>query len=178
MPDQLPYRHALAGLVLTGLEMPGKNHLELVERESVSSILAYAGQEASVGKALLAESTEGTRYVGPGEWLFVGELARPIDPGLALVTDQTHGRSRFRLTGPDAARILRKGAGVDFDGGGFPVGSSGNMAFGHLTINLARLAAGRFEILVMRSFAESLFHDIKVAGREYALTFAIAEIAG
>jgi heterotetrameric sarcosine oxidase gamma subunit len=67
-----------------------------------------------------------------------------------------------------------KGVAVDLSGGAFPVGASANMAFGHLTINLMRRGNQSFELIVGRSFSESLYHDLKTAGREFGLTFGVA----
>jgi sarcosine oxidase subunit gamma len=91
-----------------------------------------------------------------------------------MVIDLSHGRTLFRLRGPDCLRLLMKGVAVDL-AGSFMVGSSANMAFGHLAINLARTADRTFEIIGMRSFAESLYHDLKLAGREFGLSFAVVE---
>lgn len=48
------------------------------------------------------------------------------------------------------------------------------MAFGHLTINLARIGPTVFEMIVGRGFAESLYYDVKVAGREFGLSFGVS----
>lgn len=48
------------------------------------------------------------------------------------------------------------------------------MAFGHLTINLAGIGPAVFEMIVGRGFAESLYHDVKVSGREFGLSFGVS----
>ena len=47
------------------------------------------------------------------------------------------------------------------------------MAFGHLSINLTRTGEYSFDIVVGRSFAESLYHDLRQAGRAFGLTFGV-----
>ena len=171
----LTQKHPLAETTVHGIEMPGANHLELIDGAIVQSVLALKGWEQSVGNMLMSLPAGSARNVGPGEWLVVGEAGAKLVLNGVMMVDQSHGRTLFRLRGTQAAQVLMKGVFVDIAGGGFPVGSSANMAFGHLTINLARTGDTQFEILVMRSFAESLYHDLKVAGREFGLTFAVVD---
>jgi heterotetrameric sarcosine oxidase gamma subunit len=170
------YRHPLSDGAVHGIEMPNANHLELVEACGVFSVLALKGQADAVEAALNALSGVSLRKVGPGEWLVVtAERGAGLgDIAGAMVVDQSHGRSLFRLKGPQAVRILMKGVGVDLPGG-FPIGTSAMMAFQHLTVNLARTGDDAFELIVLRSFAESLHHDLRLAGREFSLSFAVAD---
>ncbi|WP_137154790.1 sarcosine oxidase subunit gamma family protein [Rhizobium sp. FKL33] len=171
------YRHPLADGAVHGIEMPNANHLELVEGAGIFSVLAFKGQADGVEAALKAQPGLSPRKVGPGEWLVttsersagLGEIAD------AMVVDQSHGRTLFRLKGPQAVRILMKGVGVDLPGGALPIGKSAMMAFQHLTVNLARTGDDAFELIVLRSFAESLYHDLRLAGREFSLSFAVAD---
>jgi sarcosine oxidase subunit gamma len=169
-------RHPLTDSAMHGIEMPGANHLELVDGARIHSVLAFKGQEQAVAAALANFAAGSVRTVGPGEWL-VATSDPAQDPQIdgAMVVDQSHGRVLFRLKGPDSIRLLMKGVGVDIAGSGFPVGASASMAFGHLSINLARTGQNAFEIVGMRSFAESLYHDLKLAGREFGLSFAVAD---
>jgi heterotetrameric sarcosine oxidase gamma subunit len=171
------YRHPLADGAVHGIEMPNANHLELVEGCGIYSVLAFKGQADAVEAALNALSGVNLRKVGPGEWLAVtAERGAGLDEiAGAMVVDQSHGRALFRLKGPQAVRILMKGVGVDLPGGALPVGASAMMAFQHLTVNLARTGDDAFELIVLRSFAESLHHDLRLAGREFSLSFAVAD---
>jgi sarcosine oxidase subunit gamma len=176
MQMRLMSRHPLADSTMHGIEMPGANHLDLVDGAHIHSVLAFKDKAQAVAGVLSQLAAGRVRTVGPGEWLVLSddpEQAPEIDG--AMVVDQSHGRTLFRLRGPDSIRVLMKGVAVDIAGNGFPVGASANMAFGHLTINLARTRDRTFEIIGMRSFAESLHHDLKLAGREFGLSFAITE---
>ena len=169
-------RHPLSDTAVHGIEMPGVNHLELVDGARIHSVLAFRGREQAVAGVLAQLASGRVRNIGPGEWLLVS-LDAAQDPEIdgAMVVDQSHGRTLFRLAGPDSIRLLMKAVAVDIAGAGFPVGSSSNMAFGHLNINLARIADRQFEIIGSRSFAESLYHDLKLAGREFGFSFAVIE---
>jgi heterotetrameric sarcosine oxidase gamma subunit len=167
-------RHPLAESATHGIEMPGANHLELVDGARIHSILAFRGAEQSVSGILAALPPGQVRNVGPGEWLVVtGDAVQAPEIDGAMVVDQSHGRTLFRLSGPDSMAILMRGVAVDLRGGAMPTNGSASMAFGHLSINLARLSETTFELIVGRSFAESLYHELKQAGRAFGLTFGI-----
>ncbi|MGV3549857.1 sarcosine oxidase subunit gamma [Rhizobium sp.] len=168
-------RHPLAENAPHGIEMPGANHFELVDGARIHSVLAFKGAEQAVAGVLAVLPSGRIRRAGPGEWLVVsGDAAQaPVIDG-AMVVDQSHGRALFRLVGPQSLAILMRGVAVDLAGGALPEGAAANMAFGHLSINLARTGAESWELIVGRSFAESLYHDIRQAGRAYGLSFGVA----
>lgn len=170
-------RHPLGDSALLGIEMPGADNLVLVDGARIHSVSAFRGQEQAVAGILAALPLGRVRNVGPGEWLLVGgdvHGAPEIDG--AMVVDLSHGRTLFRLGGPHCVDILMRGVAIDLPGGALPVGGSRSMAFGHHAINLARVSAEVYELIVGRSFAESLHHDLRQAGRAFALTFSV-EIA-
>lgn len=167
-------RHPLFESAPHGIEMPGSNHLALVAGASIHSVLAFGAAGASVAGVLAAMPAGRVRTVGPGEWLLVSEdPAQSPEIDGAMVVDQSHGRTLLRLSGPDAAAILMRGVAVDLAGGALAVGASASMAFSHLSINLARIDQESFELVVGRSFAESLYHDLRQAGRTFGLTFGV-----
>lgn len=167
-------RHPLSESAPHGIEMPGANHLELVDGARIHSVLAFKGAEQSLAMTLAALPAGRVRNVGPGEWLLVsGYAAQAPEIDGAMVVDQSHGRTLFRLSGPDSVAILMRGVAVDLAGGALPEGGSANMAFGHLAINLARLGGDSYEMIIGRSFAESLYHDVRQAGRGFGLTFGV-----
>ena len=167
-------RHPLAESTPHGIEMPGANHLELVDGARIHSVQAFRGAEQAVAGTLARLPPAQVRTVGPGEWLLLsGDLAQAPEIDGAMIVDQSHGRTLFRLSGPDAVAILMRGVAVDLAGGALPAGASARMAFGHLSINLSRVAENAFELVVGRSFAESLYHDVRQAGRAFGMTFGV-----
>jgi heterotetrameric sarcosine oxidase gamma subunit len=171
---QIISRHPLGESAPHGIEMPGANHLELVDGARIHAVLAFRGREQAVAGILAALPPGEVRSVGPGEWALVsGDAAQAPAIDGAMVVDQSHGRTLFRLSGPDAIAILMRGVAVDLSGGALPVGAAASMAFGHLSVNLARTADNAFELIVGRSFAESLYHDLRQAGRSFGLTFGV-----
>ena len=167
-------RHPLGDNAPHGIEMPGANHFELVDGARIHAILAFRAAEQAVAGTLAALPPGEARPVGPGEWVLVsGDGAQAPEIDGAMVVDQSHGRTLFRLSGPDAIAILMRGVALDLAGGALPVGGAASMAFGHQSINLARIAENAFELVVGRSFAESLYHDMRQAGRAFGMTFGV-----
>lgn len=109
------------------------------------------------------------RFMSPGQWLLVTDEALSAQyiaalerrlAGLAYIVDQTHGRSRIRLSGPAARSVLARGTAVDVHPNHFAIGSATGTAFGHMAVNLARTGDDTFELLVLRGFAESLWEEV------------------
>lgn len=144
--------------------------IEPLAEGHVLHLLAAPG--AAVSPARLAAFSDGTphavRPLSPGQWLVVGDGApdpaairaeAEAPPSLA-VSHQSHGRVRIALTGPQARFLLAKGCGVDFSPAMFPVGFAAPTLFNHVGIHVTRTGEDRFELLVLRSFAQSLWEEL------------------
>ncbi|WP_457585418.1 sarcosine oxidase subunit gamma [Ensifer canadensis] len=177
-------RHAL-DQKLRGTPKPAHvDHLEVGHWQAIATVLAHAGLDAAVQRALSSTPDLSLRYCGPGEWLVVSGVDTPV--GLmrrldmlcgtqAHVIDQSDGRVLLRLSGPSARQILAKGIGVDLHPAAFALGGSTNVLCGHIAINLSRTGEDIFELIVSRSFAESLFEDLMTMGRPFDLSAAFSE---
>ncbi|MDO9415034.1 sarcosine oxidase subunit gamma [Pararhizobium sp.] len=176
-------RHALDGLIPASSGRRAADHLEIVYRVSVAVVLSVPGHEIDAATLLVSESEVSVRIAGPGEWLAVSLELTPDGLRAALsadlgdaahIIDQSHGRALLRLSGPNARRILAKGVGVDLALEAFSEGHSANVLCGHIATNLACVGPDTFELLVMRSFAESLYEDLKLMGRAHGLSVAFS----
>lgn len=143
---------------------------------SIVQVLARA-EQMDIGR--IRQALDGlacsVRPLGPDQWLLVfdheaGEEERrglaALLPDIALV-EQSAGRVRIGVAGANAARVLAKGAAVDFDEREFPVGSATPCLVGHIPAHVARLGKDGFELIVLRSFAQSLWHDLEEMSAEY-----------
>jgi sarcosine oxidase, subunit gamma len=100
------------------------------------------------------------RANGPGQWYLVGErpsMRVALPDGFHLV-DQSQGRVRVAIEGPVVEDVLAKGTGVDLSH--FPIGGATTTLVGHIAAHITRTAADRFELMPLRSFAGSLWHDL------------------
>ncbi|WP_289078284.1 sarcosine oxidase subunit gamma family protein [uncultured Thalassospira sp.] len=116
------------------------------------------------------------RVLSPGQWFWVGgndvsqgrfgEIAGQL-PGEFALADQTHGRVRLRLTGARVCDVLAKGVMLDLDEGIFGIRQSAMTQIGHIGAMVTRLDRDSFEITVLRSFADSLWHELHHMAAEF-----------
>ena len=166
MPDTPKSRPVLAGKARNGariaVEALPEGHLLQVmgaaDRENLKTWLAAAG---------LGESE--IRPAGYRQWYVTGE--RPLSPATLrnlvatlptgiYLSDQSHGRVRIRVSGPQAVDLLAKGTAVDWHPTAFPVGHASTALFGHISVHMARTGETEFELTVLRSFAETLYEEL------------------
>lgn len=172
-------RHPLDDLLPLEPGIRAVDHLDVPRSSAIVSVMAMEGEEASVTAGLAASGDVSIRFTGPGEWLAVSQSETPesLHRNLSLllaetayIVDQSDGRVVFRLSGPNARRILAKGIATDLHPAILETGTSSNVLCGHISVNLARTGENEFELIVMRSFAVALFDDLKVMGREFDLS--------
>ena len=111
------------------------------------------------------------RANGPGQWYLVGDEPLPAGTlgGLApslFVVDQSHGRVRMAVDGPAARVVLAKGTGLDVST--LKVGDATTTLIGHIAAHITRTGPDRFELMPLRGFAESLWHDLETMAAEFA----------
>lgn len=172
-------RHPLESRIPADPGIRAVDHLDVPQHVAIATVMAADGGDAFVAAALAAAGDLSLRFVAPGEWLALSQLDTPeiLQRNLSLllaeaahIVDQSDGRVLLRLSGPNVRRILAKGIATDLHPNVFEVGTSSNVLCGHISVNLARTGENEFEIIVMRSFAESLFDDLKTMGREFDLS--------
>lgn len=114
------------------------------------------------------------RPLSPGQWFVVGDA--PLSTAefrrkagevadVAALSDQSGGRVRIALAGAGAETVLARGTAVDVSPASFPLGHSAQTLFGHIGIHLTRIGDDAFELMVLRSFAESLWEELSALGR-------------
>lgn len=135
-------------------------------RASLSQVLGFALPEAG---ASMEKGGFAALSIGPGRWLVVGEEAAaaslPMPPeSEAAATDLSHGRAVLSLTGPGAARTLRKGVGLDLDPRFFGEGAVAATALARMPAVIWRRPTG-YDLIIPRSYAVSLLDWLIMAGR-------------
>jgi len=116
------------------------------------------------------------RWAGPEQWLAIAEGGRDSDlhqrltaalADTASLVDQSQGRVAIVIAGPRARAVLAKGTAVDLHPSRFRPGQVSMTQMAHVGIHLAQSAPDVFELLVFRSFAESLFEFLTAMAAEY-----------
>ncbi|WP_454854836.1 sarcosine oxidase subunit gamma [Rhizobium binxianense] len=168
MPDLPEYRPALAGKAI--LEGPGIR-LEPLPEGHLLHVMGAVDAESLAGHLSAVElPANAIRPAGYQQWYIAGNetlspqrvaaLAEHLK-GAAFVSDQSHGRIRIGFSGAQAADLLARGTAVDLDPPAFPVGRSAVTLFGHVSVQLTRTETDRFELTVLRSYAEDLYETLE-----------------
>jgi methylglutamate dehydrogenase subunit D len=101
------------------------------------------------------------------------ERARTAFAGIASLSEQSDGRSLLRISGARARDMLAKVCSLDLHPAVFPVGAAAATSVDHTSVNLWRGndAGGEavFNLLVLATFAESLWHTLLDSGAEYGI---------
>ncbi len=124
-------------------------------------------------------------WLGPDEWLVVGppgteaafeaRLNAAVGPHGGTVTDVTETRTTILVTGPRARDALAKGCPIDLHSRAFAPGACAQTLVSRVGVLLHRTDDGaahetpRFELHVLRSFADYLWRFLEDAGVEYGV---------
>ncbi|MDR9783036.1 sarcosine oxidase subunit gamma [Rhizobium redzepovicii] len=170
MPDLPQHKPVLAGTVYSGISGAGIRLEALPEGHllHVLGTIESAALAAELAKAGFTNSS--IRKAGFRQWFVAGN--EPLSPaslaalatvlaGKAVVMDQSHGRVRIGISGRSSRLFLSKGTAIDLDPAVFPEGSSAMTMMGHISVQIVRTGDDSFELTVLRSFAESLWDELR-----------------
>ncbi|WP_293573106.1 sarcosine oxidase subunit gamma [Phaeobacter sp.] len=143
----------------------------------VTSIAPYPGQLDQVRAdmsethglrwpaANRSQSKQGVRllWFGRDQALLIGQAADPKLAGHAALVDQSDGWACVALEGPGAEDVLARLCSIDLRPSVFKRGHSARCDLRHMMASVTRLGTQRFQIMVFRSMAQTLVHDLKTA---------------
>ncbi len=143
--------------------------------QPITSVMPLAGQEKSVSSALSKQLGAGLPEVGQiaegkgtcviwsglGQYMVLGAEVAPIK-GAAL-TDQSDAWAHVALEGPRARDVLARLVPMDLRDATFGEGAAARTLVQHMNAVLLRTGAARYEVMVFRSMAHTLVHDLKRA---------------
>lgn len=153
----------------------GKVAAREVSFAAITSVAPFAGRHADVSAALEARLGAGLPEVGRstasgdvrvvwagrGQFFVLGAALAGIE-GAAL-TDQGDAWACAALMGPGTRDVLARLVPVDLRDAAFPEGAAARTLLGHMPCVLMRSGAERYEVMVFRSMAHTLRHDLKEA---------------
>ncbi|MGB3148760.1 MAG: sarcosine oxidase subunit gamma [Paracoccaceae bacterium] len=142
----------------------------------ITTIAAYPGQAAALGKAL---ATAGLGWPAPNRsvmaekgglfWsgrdqAFLTDLAPPagLDRHAAL-TEASDGWIALSLSGPDMVAVLARLVPLDLSLAAFPVGATARSALQHMSVLFVRPAEEVMQIYLFRSMTAFAVHEIAQA---------------
>ncbi|MDU9003510.1 sarcosine oxidase subunit gamma [Sedimentitalea todarodis] len=143
----------------------------------MTSISPFKGQQAAVSDLL--NSVHGVGLPGPNRtskssgchviWFARGQvllMGADPDPALArhaALTDQSDAWAVVALEGARAEDVLARLVPVDLRGSTFKIGHTLRTQVMHMHASVIRIATDTFQIMVFRSMAETLVHDLRSA---------------
>jgi len=147
---------------------------------AVEKVIAHA---LPVVPNTVVNGTHSTYWLGPNEWLLVGDSADTSSLALALgeavahlhaaVNDLSGTYVTYRLSGDSAQLLLAKGCALDLDPGVFGHGACAQTGLAKASVVLRPLPDNSgFDVIVRRSFSDYVWQWLLRAGREYRIEVA------
>lgn len=122
--------------------------------------------------------------IAPNQWLVhrangdAPALENELISGLgeaASIFDQTNGRAMFRVSGPRARDTLSKGVLLDLDPSEFGPGSAASTSIAYMSVTFWQIDnLPTYELVVFRSYAETLWHWLIDASTEFGVESKLA----
>jgi sarcosine oxidase subunit gamma len=149
-----------------------------------------ASAQSALGCALpLTANTTGhgpdcdVLWLGPDAWLLVAGRAGKINETLPIergfLTDVSHGRAAFRVSGPRTRDLLAKGCSLDLHPRVFRAAQCAQTSLAHVGVLLhLRGDSGEFDLYCARSYAEHVWHWLAEAAMEYGYEIVAPVDAG
>lgn len=132
------------------------------EQQVSASLKQAVGSEFPRPGAAMTTETVRLLWCGPNQALLLGATAQ-LDG--AAVVDQTDGWAVVRLEGNDARDVLARLTPLDTRRDHFGPGQTARTLIGHMTGQITCTDEADFELMVFRSMAGTLVHDITRAAR-------------
>ncbi|RBI82795.1 sarcosine oxidase subunit gamma [Rhodosalinus halophilus] len=155
----------------------GTVRLAEVDPGRITSLMPGPGQAAALDRAL--SETHGLGWPAPGQailsqrggvvWTGLDQamLMGPApDPALArhaALTDQSDAWAVADLSGGDGPEVLARLVPVDLRPQAFAEGATARTLLGHMTASITRTGPETLRIMVFRSMARTLVHDLHAA---------------
>lgn len=102
-------------------------------------------------------------WFGRGEVLLIGTAPDAELGNHAAIVDQSDAWAVVTLSGAGAVDVLARLVPIDLRTGGFKKGQTARTQLGHMNASITRTGADAFKIMVFRSMAGTLVHDLKRA---------------
>ena len=160
-----------------GAKTVGSVTVEEVDLGALTSVAPFKGQDkacsdlmkAAHGMALPAPNRatgkEGARAIwfGRGMALLCGPEPDAKLASYAAVTDQSDAWTVVSVSGADTVEVLARMIPIDLRAATFKRGHTARTMIQHMTGSITRVGPDRFLIMVFRSMADTLMHDLETA---------------
>jgi len=165
----------------------GGVELSEVMPSAVTSVAAFKGQAKALSESL--DAAHGMKmpapnrssgnaklraiWTGPNQAFLVGNAVDASIAQVASLTDQTDAWAIVKLEGEAADLVLSRLTPIDLRPSNFKRGHTAKTDLLHMMASITKTGANTFEIMVFRSMAKTLVHDLttsmqSVAARDIA----------
>ncbi len=159
----------------------GSVTLSEVVIERMAAVAPFKGKEGAVSAALKEAceiafpapnrtSSKGDAravWAGQGRANVIG-CGLPDLSGLAAVTEQGDGVAAVKIEGDGAEAVLARLVPLDLRAATFKRGHTARSLVNHMAASITRLGPKSFEVMVMRSMAQTLVHELTEAAEGVA----------
>lgn len=156
--------------------------LSEVSAGPITAILPYRGQETAMSKALKAAhglafpeansvtSTQDARCIWAGldQALLIGVAPDAALGAHAALVDQSDAWAIVQISGPGSDQVLARLVPIDLRPIAFGTGQTARTLVGHMSASITRVGEQVLEIMVFRSMAKTLVHELEVAAQQVA----------
>lgn len=152
-------------------------HLIELDPGPMTVLAPFRGQGGPLGKAL--ETAHGVKlpavnrtshkgdarliWFGREQYMLTGVAADTALSDYAAITDQSDAWCAVELQGPGAEEVLARLMPVDLRASVFKRGHTVRSDLKHMMASVTRTGADRLMVMVFRSMAATLVHDLKTA---------------
>lgn len=157
----------------------GELRLTEVAPLRMTSLAPYRGQEAALSDAMQAAhelawpmpgritGREGARaiWIGRNMALLIGPDPDSGLAGYAALTDQADAWAVVQLEGKGAVDVLARLCPLDLRASVFEPGHTARTDVAHMAGSVSRMAEDIWQIMVFRSMATTLVHEVEIAMR-------------
>ncbi|SDN42165.1 sarcosine oxidase subunit gamma [Lutimaribacter pacificus] len=153
-----------------------------VDPGPMTAIAPFRGKEKTLAGAL--KRAHGVGWPAPGQseasgdlrilWfghshaLLTGVAPKPTLANHAALTDQGDAWAVVQVEGAGTRDVLARLTPLDLRDGAFPVGACARSEVQHMQAAILRVAGDAYRVMVFRSMARTLVHDLQVAMRGVA----------
>ena len=166
--DLLPVTHGSAQLVeldlgiVTSVALLGDEKAMSEAMDAVHGV-GFPKPNRTTGKSPLGKGGVCSVWIGRNQALLIGVAPDASLRAHGALVDQSDGWCAVCLSGAAAEDVLARLVPIDLRAGHFKRGHTARTLLGHMTVSITRTEPEEFMILVFRSMASTLVHELSAA---------------
>ncbi|SNY57679.1 sarcosine oxidase subunit gamma [Pseudooceanicola antarcticus] len=136
--------------------MPGPGHAALAK-----ALRKHHGLDLPDPGGRVSSDEGECLWFGLGQYMLIGPAPSPLLAGAATLTEQSDAWTSVLLEGPLARQVLARLTPLDLRDASLPLGATARSEIAHMMGSLTRVGSEAFRLMVFRSMAQTLLHELK-----------------